>query len=310
MLKHSTLPPALLIADLSKTYANGVEALCDINLSVAPGEFFGLLGPNGAGKTTLIGSFTGLVNKTGGSIAVLGHDVDTATSKARACISLMPQEFNVNIFKSVKRILTDNAGYYGVPYRVAKQRAEYWLKQLGLWDKRDKKPTSLSGGMKRRLMLARAMMHDPKILVLDEPTAGVDLEVRLSLWELVRKINRDEGVTIVLTTHYLEEAENLCHRVAIIDKGRIIEDAPIDTLLEKVNTERFILNLAEPVAADVDIAPFDYQVLDTRVIEVTVNKGQSINKLFTVLSNNNVAVHSIKNKRNRLEQLFIELTGE
>jgi len=301
---------ALSIANLDKTYANGVNALTSVNLSVPSGDLFALLGPNGAGKTTLIGCFNGLVDKTGGQISVSGYDIDSNPTEARACVSLMPQEFNFNGFKTVKRILIDNAGYYGVPYRKAKQKADHWLDRLGLLHKRDQKAMALSGGMKRRLMLARTMMNDPKILVLDEPTAGVDIELRLSLWELVKTINREEGVTVILTTHYLEEAENLCRQVAIIDNGQIIENAPINTLLDKVNSECFVLHLTQPIPDDIDIAPFHSQRVDDKTIEVSIQRGQYLNDVFSLLSKQGIMAHSIRSKRNRLEQLFIELTKE
>ena len=228
---------ALHVCQLSKTYKNGVVALHSVNLSVEKGCFFGLLGPNGAGKTTLIGIVTGLVNKTAGQVSIFGYDIQKQTSQAKRQISLVPQEFNFYIFSSVEQVLLDNAGYYGVPYRTAKSRAEHWLKELQLWGKRHHEARTLSGGMKRRLMIARAMMHDPKLLILDEPTAGVDIELRHMMWSFLEKINQ-EGVTIILTTHYLEEAENLCDHIAIINQGQIIENTSKRQLLRAMESRR------------------------------------------------------------------------
>jgi len=302
-----TITSAFSVEHLNKTYANGVEALRDVSLSIVPGDFFALLGPNGAGKTTLIGILTGLVNKTSGHAHVFGHDIDTQASAAKACISLVPQEFNFHIFKPVEQILLDNAGYYGMPRRIAKVRAEHWLKTLNLWGKRKKQAVTLSGGMKRRLMLARAMMHEPKLLILDEPTAGVDIEIRHSMWEFLEKINKDD-ITIVLTTHYLEEAESLCKNIAIIDEGKIIEHSNMPQLLQKVHVESFVLNLAAPLKRDLRLTSFTHRVIDKQTIEVDLKRAQSLNELFAELSKHNVQVSAMKNKRNRLQQLFIQLT--
>ncbi|HVA55971.1 MAG TPA: ABC transporter ATP-binding protein [Gammaproteobacteria bacterium] len=297
---------ALSIHDLVKTYSNGTQALKGIDFEVQEGEFSALLGPNGAGKTTAIGIITSLVNKTSGTVKVFDYDIDTEIERAKSCIGLVPQEINFNQFEKISDIVINQAGFYGIPRRLAKQRTEKYLKQLSLWDKRDDISRTLSGGMKRRLMIARALVHEPKLLILDEPTAGVDIEIRRSMWAFLKRINK-EGITIILTTHYLEEAEDLCRRVAIIDKGRIIVQGRTRDLLAKLHTETFELNLREPLKK---LPPFDgYAVtqVDDTTLEVEVNKSQDVNTLFSLLSQQQINVTSMRNKVNRLEELFVRL---
>ncbi len=297
---------ALSIRNLTKVYKNGVEALEGIDLEVEEGEFFALLGPNGAGKTTTIGIITSLVRKTGGQVTVFGHDIDADIARAKSCIGLVPQEINFNQFEKNIDIVMNQAGYYGIPRELARERAEKYLKQLSLWDKRDDISRNLSGGMKRRLMIARALVHEPRLLILDEPTAGVDIEIRRSMWTFLRRINA-EGTTIILTTHYLEEAESLCRRIAIIDHGRIIEDAGTKDLLTKLHTETFILNLRHTLAELPRLDGYAVQQVDDTTLEVEVNKEQDVNNLFKLLSDNGIQVTSMRNKVNRLEELFIRL---
>lgn len=297
---------ALSLRQLTKTYRNGVQALKGIDLDVAEGDFFALLGPNGAGKTTAIGIISSLVTKTGGTAQVFGHDIDTDLEAAKACLGLVPQEINFNQFEKVSTILVNQAGFYGIRRDVAKERVEYWLKQLQLWDKRDAISRTLSGGMKRRLMIARALIHAPRLLILDEPTAGVDIEVRRSMWEFLRRIN-EEGTTIILTTHYLEEAESLCRHIAIIDEGRIIENDRMSTVLRKLHTETFVLNLRQPVAAAPVLPGYRVARTDEQTLEVEVSKDQNLNEIFTALSALGVEVLSMRNKANRLEELFMRL---
>ncbi len=297
---------ALSLRQLTKTYRNGVQALKGIDLDVAEGDFFALLGPNGAGKTTAIGIISSLVTKTGGAAQVFGHDIDTDLEAAKACLGLVPQEINFNQFEKVSTILVNQAGFYGIRRDVAKERVEYWLKQLQLWDKRDAISRTLSGGMKRRLMIARALIHAPRLLILDEPTAGVDIEVRRSMWEFLRRIN-EEGTTIILTTHYLEEAESLCRHVAIIDEGRIIENDRMSTVLRKLHTETFVLNLRQPIAAAPVLPGYRVARTDEQTLEVEVSKDQNLNEIFTALSALGVEVLSMRNKANRLEELFMRL---
>ena len=247
---------ALSISNLSKTYGNGVQALKGIDFDVEAGDFYALLGPNGAGKTTAIGIITSLVNKTAGKVEIFGHDIDNELEAAKACIGLVPQEMNMNLFDSVLNIVVNQAGYYGIERKTALGRAEQYLAELRLWDRRNDSARDLSGGMKRRLMIARALIHEPRLLILDEPTAGVDIEIRRSMWNFLRRINED-GTTIILTTHYLEEAENLCRHVAIIDEGTIIEDAPMSTVLRKLQREVFVLNLRDPIGAAPVLAGFE-----------------------------------------------------
>lgn len=300
---------ALSITNLKKVYKNGLTALKGIDLTVAAGDFFALLGPNGAGKTTLIGIVTHLVTKTEGSVEVFGKSIDHDLAAAKSYIGLVPQEFNFNIFETVEQILISQAGYYGIPRSIAKERAKKYLNQLDLWAKRHTQARLLSGGMKRRLMIARALMHEPKLLILDEPTAGVDIEIRRSMWRFLKEINR-KGTTIILTTHYLEEAETLCKNIAIINEGMIIENTSISDLLAKLNIETFILFLKKPLLSLPDIPPYSLRQIEAKTLEVDVRAGQSINDVFSSLSEHDIEVVSLKNKANRLEEMFISIVGE
>jgi ABC-2 type transport system ATP-binding protein len=297
---------ALSLRKLAKTYKTGVQALKGIDLDVEQGDFFALLGPNGAGKTTAIGIVSSLVTRTSGKAFVFGHDIDTELEAAKACLGLVPQEINFNQFEKVSTILVNQAGFYGMPRAVAKDRVEYWLGKLQLWDRRDAISRTLSGGMKRRLMIARALVHEPRLLILDEPTAGVDIEVRRSMWEFLRQIN-EEGTTIILTTHYLEEAENLCRNIAIIDEGRIIEHDRMTTVLRKLHNEVFVLNLRQPLAGPPVLPGYPAVVTEDGSLEVEVSKGQNMNDLFAALSARGIEVVSMRNKANRLEELFLRL---
>ena len=298
---------ALVLKQLTKTYKNGIKALKGIDLEVDEGDFFALLGPNGAGKTTAIGIVTSLVNKTGGTVEVFGHDIDRDLETAKSCIGIVPQEINFNQFESVLTIVVNQAGFYGIDRQLAKGRAEKYLKQLQLWDRRNSIARALSGGMKRRLMIARALMHEPKLLILDEPTAGVDIEIRRSMWEFLRSIN-EAGTTIILTTHYLEEAENLCRGVAIIDGGRIIERDTMANVLRKLQTEIFVFDLRDALAAAPDLPGLRTTLADGHTLEIEVSKGQSLNGIFARLTAAGIEVSSMRNKVNRLEELFIRLT--
>ena len=297
---------ALSLRQLTKTYKNGVEALKGIDLDVDEGDFFALLGPNGAGKTTAIGIVTSLVNKTGGKVEVFGYDLDTQLEYAKSCIGVVPQEVNFNQFEAVSTILLNQAGFYGIPRPVARDRVEKYLTQLQLFEKRNSISRSLSGGMKRRLMIARALIHEPKLLILDEPTAGVDIEVRRSMWEFIKQINV-AGTTIILTTHYLEEAETLCRNVAIIDKGRIIENDRMSRVLRKLSVEVFVLSLAHPLAGLPDLPGYPVTMPDDHTLEIEVSKEQSLNDIFTRLTQQGIGVVSLKPKTNRLEELFMRL---
>lgn len=297
---------ALTIKGLTKTYGNGFEALKGIDLDVAEGDFFALLGPNGAGKSTTIGIISSLVNKTAGSVEVFGHSLDTARGLAKLSIGVVPQEFNFNQFEKVFDIVVTQAGYYGIPAAKAKQTAERYLRSLGLWDKRDNQARELSGGMKRRLMIARALVHDPQLLILDEPTAGVDIELRRSMWSFLTELNR-AGKTIILTTHYLEEAEALCRRIAIIDHGRIVVNTDMKSLLSRLQTESLVLDLAEPCSAVPPLDGVAFTLLDTRTLEADVARTLPLNQLFAHLSAAGIEVMSLRNKSNRLEELFLRL---
>ncbi len=301
--------PALAIRDLRKTYANGLQAVRGIDLDIAEGEFFALLGPNGAGKSTAIGIVCSLVRKTGGSVRVFGHDIDTDLTAAKRCIGLVPQEFNFNQFEPVVEIVVNQAGYYGIPRALAQRRAETYLKQLGLWEKRREMARQLSGGMKRRLMIARALVHEPKLLILDEPTAGVDIEIRRSMWEFLREIN-GRGTTIILTTHYLEEAESLCRHVAIIDEGLIVESGQMGALLGRLNVETFVLNLRYPLVEVPDVSGYTLRRVDASTLEADVSKDRGLNDLFQQLSARGIVILSLRNKVNRLEELFIRLVDK
>jgi ABC-2 type transport system ATP-binding protein len=299
---------ALSIRDLHKSYKSGTKALNGIDLDVQQGDFFALLGPNGAGKSTTIGIISALVNKTSGVVKVFDFDTDTQLEDAKSQLGLVPQEFNFNQFETVLQIVVNQAGYYGVPKSVALVRAEKYLGQLGLWEKRHARSRELSGGMKRRLMIARALMHEPKLLILDEPTAGVDIELRRSMWEFLKEINA-QGVTIILTTHYLEEAEMLCRNIAIIDKGCIIENTSMKALLGKLNKETFVLDL-QSGRADLTLQGFVTRKLDDHSFEVDVEKNQGLNAVFAALAAQDITVLSMRNKANRLEELFVSLIGE
>lgn len=299
--------PALSIQQLSKTYKNGFEALKGIDLEVRQGDFFALLGPNGAGKSTTIGIIASLVNKTAGRVKVFGHDLDTDITAAKSCIGLVPQEFNFNIFEPVEEIVINQGGYYGMPHKLARERSEQLLKQLDLWEKRRDQARTLSGGMKRRLMIARALVHAPKLLILDEPTAGVDVEIRKSMWEFLQRIN-SEGTTIILTTHYLEEAESLCRNIAIIDSGKILHNTTMRALLAQLNTETFCMDITPPQSSVPIISGYVCRLTDESVIEVDVMKNQGLNGVFTELQKQQIQVTSMRNKVNRLEELFLSLT--
>ena len=297
---------ALSLRQLCKTYNNGVQALKGIDLDVEEGDFFALLGPNGAGKSTAIGIVSSLVNKSSGTVTVFGHSIDSELEAAKSCLGVVPQEVNFNQFEKVSTILLNQAGFYGIPRPVARERMEYWLNQLQLWDKRETISRSLSGGMKRRLMIARALIHEPQLLILDEPTAGVDIEVRRSMWEFLRRIN-EQGTTIILTTHYLEEAESLCRHIAIIDEGRIIENDRMSTVLRKLQTETFVLNLRGPLRGTLSLPGYRVTAPDETTLEVEVNKEQNLNEIFVALSAAGGEVVSMRNKSNRLEELFMRL---
>jgi ABC-2 type transport system ATP-binding protein len=297
---------ALEITNLRKTYSNGVEALKGIDFNVESGDFYALLGPNGAGKTTAIGIITSLVNKTAGNVRVFGHDLDTELEAAKACIGLVPQELNMNLFDSVENIVVHQAGYYGIGRHAALQRAEKYLTELRLWDRRKDAARSLSGGMKRRLMIARALIHEPRLLILDEPTAGVDIEIRRSMWDFLRQIN-EAGTTIILTTHYLEEAESLCRHVAIIDEGRIIENARMSEVLRKLQREVFVLSLSEALKTAPELDGFESHLKNELELEVALYAKDDLNSLFRCLDERGIRVASLRNKANRLEELFIGL---
>jgi ABC-2 type transport system ATP-binding protein len=292
---------ALSARGLVKQYRNGVQALKGIDLTVEEGDFFALLGPNGAGKSTLIGICTSLVTKTAGTIKVFGHDLDSDLEAAKACIGVVPQELNLNQFETPETIVVNQAGFYGIPRRIARERAQKYLTQLSLWDKRNKMARTLSGGMKRRLMIARALMHEPRLLILDEPTAGVDIEIRRSMWDFLRELNA-AGTTIILTTHYLEEAETLCRNIAIIDRGRIAEADRMDRLLLKLHTESFLFSLRTPLTAVPTVPGYDLRLVDPHTLEVEVSKDRDLNELFSRLSADGIHVVSMRNKVNRLEK--------
>lgn len=300
---------ALEIKNLIKTYATGVQAVKGIDLTVEQGDFYALLGHNGAGKSTTIGIISSLVNKTSGSVKVFGYDLDTQKTQLKQQIGLVPQEFNFNQFEKVVDVLTQQAGFYGIPLKEAKARAEMWLKKLDLWEKRTYLTRELSGGMKRRVMIARALMHNPKLLILDEPTAGVDIELRRSLWDFLRELNQ-QGTTIILTTHYLEEAENLCRNIGIIQHGKLIENTSMKSLLAKLETEIFVLDLQNmPQNRPLVIEYYPHKLLDENTLEVEVQRAQGLTNLFTQLTAQNVEVLSMRNKSNRLEELFLKMAN-
>jgi len=298
--------PALKIDNLSKTYDGGFQALKGISLQVEQGDFFALLGPNGAGKSTTIGIISSLVSKTAGSVAVYGVNIDEDFPGAKKFLGIVPQEFNFNVFEKVGDILINQAGYYGLSRDVAQQRTEQYLRELGLWEKRNDTARMLSGGMKRRLMIARALVHQPRLLILDEPTAGVDIEMRRSMWEFLKKINA-EGTTIILTTHYLEEAEALCRNIAIINHGEIVEHSSIRDLLRRLHREVFIFDAVETLPETLEVPGFIVRRVDDTTLEVEVEKGQHINTVFSGLNAAGVQVCSMRNRANRLEEMFVTL---
>lgn len=297
---------AIAIKDLRKTYQNGFEALKGISLEVSQGDFFALLGPNGAGKSTTIGVISTLINKTGGTVEVFGRNVETHVYQAKLDLGIVPQEVNFSQFEKVRDIVMTQAGYYGLPRALAAERTEKYLRKLGLWEKREERSRSLSGGMKRRLMIARALVHEPRLLILDEPTAGVDIELRRSMWEFLTEIN-NTGTTIILTTHYLEEAEQLCRNIAIIDKGEIIENTSMKKLLAELDTQTFILDTVAPVTTDpqLDSAGLTIRKIDEYSLEATITAGKDINQIFAELNKLGISINSMRNKSNRLEQLFL-----
>lgn len=298
---------ALTLRALSKTYRNGFQALKGIDLSVPEGEFYALLGPNGAGKSTTISIISSLTKKSSGSVEIFDHNIDTNPSSAKQCLGVVPQEFNFGQFEKPFDILVTQAGYYGIPQKIAEKRAEEYLEKLGLWEKRSVQARMLSGGMKRRLMIARAMMHHPKLLILDEPTAGVDIELRRSMWEFLTEMNNN-GTSIILTTHYLEEAEMLCRRIAIIDRGVIKEDTSMKNFLNQLNEETFILDLAHPIEPiHLDIIGVKFNLIDPVTLEITLDKALSLNDLFQLLEAHGITVLSLRNKSNRLEELFVKM---
>jgi len=300
------MPHALEIRGLEKVYANGLQALKGIDLEVAQGDFFALLGPNGAGKSTTIGVICSLVNKTAGTVRVNGVDIDENFPAAKRQLGVVPQEFNFNVFESVEDILIHQAGYYGIPLRTARQRIDTYLAKLGLTDKRHVRARMLSGGMKRRLMIARALIHEPSVLILDEPTAGVDIEMRRSMYEFLREINT-AGTTIILTTHYLEEAESLCKNIAIINHGQIVTNTSIKNLLRELHRETFILDTREPLPEVLAISGFDTTRVDDFCLEVQIEKGQDLAELMSHLHQQGVTILSMRNRENRLEQMFVSL---
>lgn len=297
---------AIDIKQLRKTYTNGVEALKGIDLSVKKGDFFALLGANGAGKSTTIGLITSLLTKTSGTILINGHDLDKEPQQAKSCLGVVPQEINLNIFEPCTQVLLNQAGYYGLSRSSIKAHADSLLKELGLWEKRHTIVRSLSGGMKRRLMIARALIHQPKVLILDEPTAGVDVEIRRSIWEFLSRINK-EGTTIILTTHYLEEAEQLCKHIAIIDKGNIIEHTAMKTLLQSLRHQTLVLTTTTPIDTLPDLQPCIATPIDQHTFELRVSDDVSLNELFTMLGEKGLIIQSMRNKTNRLEELFMDL---
>ncbi len=303
--KNTTMN-ALSLRGLRKTYRNGLEALKGIDLTVESGDFFALLGPNGAGKSTAIGIISSLVNKTAGLVEIFGHDLDREREAAKSLIGLVPQEVNFNQFETVLSVVVNQAGYQGIRRREALRRAEQSLRELSLWDKRHAVSRTLSGGMKRRLMIARALVHSPRLLILDEPTAGVDIEIRRSMWDLLKRINR-EGVTIILTTHYLEEAENLCRHIAIINHGRIIEHSAMDSLLSRLHVNRYILDLDRPLDALPRLPGVDLERIDPRTLSAEVPVRAGLHALFDTLAEGGVRVVAVRNTANRLEQLFLDM---
>jgi ABC-2 type transport system ATP-binding protein len=300
---------ALSIRNLTKIYNNKFEALKGISLDVMPGDFFAVLGPNGAGKSTTIGIISSLVRKTAGDVEIFGINIDTNFSQAKKFLGVVPQEFNFNLFEKVEDIVLQQAGYYGLPRDYAKSQTEKYLKKLNLWDKRQSPARTLSGGMKRRLMIARALVHEPKLLILDEPTAGVDIELRRSMWDFLREIN-EAGTTIILTTHYLEEAESLCRNVAIIDKGLLIKNTSVKNLLQGLHKEVFVFDTAVELPEMFSIGGFEIEKIDAHSFEIQIDKGQTLNAVFDVLTEQNISIISMRNKANRLEEMFISMIAQ
>lgn len=300
---------ALSIENLRKVYGNGFEALKGISLQVEEGDFFALLGPNGAGKSTTLGIVSSLVNKTEGKVSIFGHDLEKDLVRAKMCLGVVPQEFNFNMFEKVIDIIVTQAGYYGIPLQTAHERAEFYLRKLGLWEKRNERARMLSGGMKRRLMIARALVHNPRLLILDEPTAGVDIELRRSMWEFLQEIN-EAGTTIILTTHYLEEAESLCRNIAIIDHGSIVQDTSMRELLLQLNTETFLLDITPPQQQLPKVDGYKAELLDDHTLQIDVERSQGLNNIFQALEAQQISVSSMRNKANRLEELFVSLVDK
>ena len=301
--------PAISLQGVKKSYANGFEALKGIDLCVEQGDFFALLGPNGAGKSTTIGILCSLVEKTAGKVEIFGMDIDKQFAEAKQTLGVVPQEFNFNQFEKVQDIVVTQAGYYGMPSGVARERSEKYLRSLDLWDKRDTVSRNLSGGMKRRLMIARALIHEPKLLILDEPTAGVDIELRRSMWDFLREVNR-QGTTIILTTHYLEEAESLCRNIAIIDSGEIIENTSIKQLLRRLTKQTYVLETHQEIEAAPSLNSFDSRLMDAHCFEVDVDSNQSLNELYTEIARSGIEIHGMRNKANRLEEMFVNLVTQ
>ena len=300
---------ALRTHQLSKTYANGVIALKGVDLAIAQGDFYALLGPNGAGKSTVIGILCSLVNKTAGNVEIFGVDIDRDFARAKSFLGVVPQEFNFNIFETPLQIVRNQAGYYGIDRQNALTQAEKYLKLLGLWDKRAERAGELSGGFKRRLMIARALVHEPRLLILDEPTAGVDIEIRRSMWDFLRQIN-SAGTTIILTTHYLEEAESLCRNIGIINQGTLVENTSMRTLLRQLNVETFVLDLEQPLTVVPASLAHNTHMVDPTTLEIAVDRDDNLNHVYAMLSAADIKVRSMRNKANRLEQLFINLVGQ
>ena len=297
---------ALSISNLKKEYQGGVQALKGIDLQVEQGDFFALLGPNGAGKSTTIGVISSLVTKTSGSVRILGIDIDENHSLAKKKLGVVGQEVNFNQFEKVGDIIKNQAGYYGLGFRKSKENAKYYMKKLDIWDKRNEQARKLSGGMKRRVMVAKALVNNPDLLILDEPTAGVDIELRRSLWDFLTEIN-DSGTTIILTTHYLEEAERLCRNIAIIDSGEIVENTSMQELLTRLEVETFVFDLSRPISTLPDSVDFDMTLDNPRKLKVTVGKGQGLNSVFEILSRSGIEISSMRNETGRLEELFLGL---
>ncbi len=304
--------PALVVEHVKKTYASGKEALKEVSLVIPEGDFFAFLGPNGAGKTTIIGIVTGIVDKSAGTVRVFGYDIDREPEKAKACIGVVPQEINFNIFETPLDIIVNQAGYYGISRKEAIPRAESLLRSLGIFDKKDQESRALSGGMKRRLMIARALIHKPRLLILDEPTAGVDVDLRRSMWDFLRSLTEKEGITILLTTHYLEEAEQLCKHVAIIHQGSIIESGSMKDILGKINTDSFLITLRSQVTPEIveALAAYRAKKIDEKTIEIETDDGRGLNDAILLLNGRGFPIGDIRNKSGRLEEVFVRLTGK